>query len=492
MKDNNNSLFSQKEEYFSCFFENNYYDNIKLEEFNSYSPNNENENSKIFSNFKKWINYNNNIKDSDAIEILTLIKIEGMEKDLNLLNVFIKNFYISILNSNGYYLLKYDELYILIKIFKLDKKYIEFGFNSDLQIKTKNGTKNILKEEIPLAFIGKLIKSINYYCNYEISISNSFCNTNHENILSNYTNALIILLTTIADNFDEYIFNYNYDFTNNNFLESFPNNNLDSLNEENQELLFNVTYSPYECMIKLYQKIYESLIVNYIYSEEDIRPNQNNLLILFYSITNFLISFSPSKLEKHKIKISYLLNRFFQIHLNQNILKFIDNPSYIAKRDNKYSLDNLFIKNQLMNLFVIFIELNKEHILFQSFLNKYKYEINLFLIKDLLNIINTIIKSNKDNEYIIFFKQNKLIYDNNAELFYKFLDNLFNNGSILEFKNYSSLIFLYYKAIRIFVYDYNYDSFKILLDNKNIELDKFNKKINELYESTPIFFQSNL
>ena len=117
MKDNNNSLFSQKEEYFSCFFENNYYDNIKLEEFNSYSPNNENENSKIFSNFKKWINYNNNIKDSDAIEILTLIKIEGIEKDLNLLNVFIKNFYISILNSNGYYLLKYDELYLLIKIF---------------------------------------------------------------------------------------------------------------------------------------------------------------------------------------------------------------------------------------------------------------------------------------------------------------------------------------------------------------------------------------
>ena len=326
LKDNDNSLFTKKEENFSCFFENNYYDNITLEEFNSYSPNNENENLKVFSNFKKWINYNNNIKDSDVIKILTSIKIKDKEKDLNLLNLFIKSFYVSILNSNSYYLLKYDELYLLIRIFKLNKKYIEYGFNSEMQIKTKNGIKNIPKEEIPLAFIGKLIKSINYYCNYEISISNSFCNTNQENIISNYANALIILLTTIADNFDEYIFNYNYDFTNNNCLESFPNNNLDSQNEENQELLYNVTYSPYECMIRLYQKIYESLIVNYFYNEKDIKPNQNNLLILFYSITNFLISFNPLKIEKHKNKISYLLNRFFKIHLNQNILKFIDNP----------------------------------------------------------------------------------------------------------------------------------------------------------------------
>ena len=486
LKDNDNSLFSKKEENFSCFFENNYYKNITLEEFNTYSPDNENENLKIFTNFKKWINYNNNIKDSDAIEILTSIKIKDKEKDLNLLNISIKSFYISILNSNSYYLLRYDELYLLIKIFKLNKKYIEYGINSELQIKTKNGNKNISKEEIPLVFIGKLIKSINYYCNYEISISNSFCNTNHENILSNYVNALIILLTTVADNFDEYIFNYNFDFTNNNCLESFPNNNLDSQNEENLELLYNVSYSPYKCMIILYQKIYESLIVNYFNNEKEIRPNQNNLLILFYSITNFLISFNPLKLEKHKNKISYLLNRFFKIHLNQNILKFIDNPSYIDRKDNNYSSDNLFMKNQLIRLFVLFIELNKEHMFFQIFLNNYKYEINLFLINDLLKIIDTIIKSNKDNESIILFKKNKFFYDNNSESFYKFLDDIFNNGLMLDFKNYSSLIFLYYKAIRIFVYEYNYDLFKILLDNKN------NNNINELYESTPLFFQSNL
>ena len=262
LKDNNNCLFSKKEEHFSCFFENNYYNNITLEELNSYSPHNENENSKIFNNIPKWINYNNNIKDNDIIEILTLIKIKDNEMDLNLLYIFIKSFYISILNANSHYILKYDELFLLIKIFKINKKYIDYGFISELSMKTKNGTKNISKEEIPKAFIGKLIKSINYYANYEVSISNSFCNTKHENILSNYVNGLIILLSTIADNFDEYIFNNNYDFTNNSCLESFPNNILNSQNGENQELLYNFICSPYECMLILYQKIIESLIVN--------------------------------------------------------------------------------------------------------------------------------------------------------------------------------------------------------------------------------------
>ena len=86
----------------------------------------------------------------------------------------------------------------------------------------------------------------------------------------------------------------------------------------------------------VYQKIYESIIINYFYNGVDIKPNQNNLLILFYSITKFLISFNPLKLEKNKNKISYLLNRFFKINLNQTILKFIDNPSYIDIEDDKY------------------------------------------------------------------------------------------------------------------------------------------------------------
>ena len=355
---------------------------------------------------------------------------------------------------------------------------MEYGFNSELSNNSKYEIKNL-----PRAFIGKFIKSINYYCNYVISISNCFCNTQHENIISRYANALIILLTVVSDNFDEYIFNYNYDFSNNNCLEAFSNKNLDAQNEEKEELLFNYICSPYECMIILYQKIYGALIVNYFNNEKNIIPYQNNLLILFYFITNFLISFTPLKLEKHKNKISFCLNKFFKVYLNHNILKFIDNPSYENKEEFKYNTDKLFIKNQIIKLFIIFIKLNKENILFQSYLNKYKYEVNLFLINDLLKIIQTIIKSNEENGTIILYKQNKIFYDNNSKLLYDFLLTSFKKGSLMNFKEYSSLIFLYYKAIRILVYDYNYNTCKILLDDKNE---------NDFNEFIPIWLKNEL
>ena len=485
-KDNNDSLFPKKEETFLCFFENNYYNNITLEEFNNYSPNNGNENLKIFSNYMNWVNYNDEIKEFKIIKILTSINIKDKEIDLNLFHIFLKEFYIRILSTKSHYILNYNEIFILIKIFKLNKEYIDYGFNSELSIKTENEIKNFSKEKIPIGIIGKLIKSINYYCNYEISISNSFCNSKHENIISRYVNSLIILLTLISDKLDEYIFNYSYDFTNDDCLESIPDKNLNSQNEENKEIFYNDICSPYECMVILYQKIYESLIVNYSYKDKNIRPNQNNLLILFYSITNFLISFNPSKLEKHKNKISFLLNKFFKIHLNQNIFKFIDNPSYTGKEEFEYFTENLFIKNQLIKLFVTFIQLNNEKALFQSYLNDYKYEINIFLINDLLRIIESIIKSNEDNESIILYRQNKSNYCKNSNLFYKFLNELFKRNALIIFKDYTSLIFLYYKAIKIFVYNYNYNSFKILFDGTK------NENENEFLNSTPIFFQSKL
>ena len=477
-KDNNESLFTKKEDNFLVFFQY-YFDNcVTLEELNIYSPNNRNKNSKIFDNYMNWVKYNSSIKDSDIIKILTSINIKDKDMELNLLNKFIEKFYISILNSNSFYILEYNELYLFIKLFKFNKDYINYGINSELSIKTDNVNKNIQKEKIPVAFIGKLIKSINYYCYYEISISNSFSNTKNENFISRYVNALIILLTVVSDNFDEYIVNYNYDFTNNDCF--------DSLEVKKEESFYNTICSPYECMIILYQKIYESLIANYFYKDENLRPNHNNLLILFYTITNFLISFSPIKLEKHKNKISILLNTFFKIHLNQNILKFIDDHSLYENKENfKYNSDTLFIKNQLIKLFVTFIQLNKEKILFQSYLNKYKYEITLFMICDLLKIIEKIIQLNEKKESIISYKQNQILYDNDSNLFYDFLKKLFENASIIHFTDYSSLIFLYYKTIRILIYDYNYSMCKVLLDDKN-------NNENEFYETTPIFFQSIL
>ena len=488
LEKNNKSLFSKNEENFLCFFENNCYDNIKLEELNSYNSNNENENSKIFSNYKKLVDYTNNIKESDIIKILTSIIIKDKEIESTFFNIFINKFYISILSCKDYYILEYNELSVLIKIFKLNKEYINYVFNSQLSINTENGIKNFSKEEIPIAFMGKLIKSINYYCNYEITISNSFCNTKHENIISRYSNALIILLTIIADNFEEYIFNHYYDFTNNDCLESRLDNDIIEQNEEAKELLYNYNYicSPYECMLILYQKIYESLIVNYLYNEDNIRENQNNLLILFYSITNFLISFNPLNLEKHKNKISFLLNKFFKVHLNENILKFIDNPLYIDKINFKYNSDEIFIKSQLIRLFITFIQLNKEEMLFQSYLISYKYDITLFLINDLIKIIETKIKSHEDNEYVIIYKQNKLIYEKDSNSFYKFLNDIYKNCSLIELTDFSSLIFLYYKVLRILTYDYNYNTFKILFD------DEKNENENVYFYSIPIFLQSKL
>lgn len=485
---NNESLFPKIEDYYLCFFENNKFNKITLEDLNSFEFCKE-ENSNIYSNFLKWIEFNNKIKYNDIIKILISINVEEKDMDLNMLDIFIKQFFIVIMNSNSHYILEYDEIYILIKIFKLNKNYIDYLYNSGISITIENKIEYFSKNIIPIVFIGKLIKSINFYCNYEISISNSFSNTKHENILSKYLNALIILITTVSNNFEVYIFEYYYDFSNNEYSQSFIDNDLNFQNKEEDNIFFDNHHicSPYECMILLYQKIYNSLIVYCFYKENELRPNQYNLLILFDSITNFLISFDILKTEKHKKKLRRILNQFFKIHLKNNIFKFIDNPLFIDKENYdefQYNPDYLFIKKQLIRLFVFFIELNNEEIFFYSYLSKYKYEINYYLINDLILIINSILNSKNNNEFVILYKKNNINYANNSNSFYKFLISLFQNSLMNEFKDYSSLIFLYYKTLRIFVYKYNFCSCKILFEESN------NDK--ELFELVPNFLKSNL
>ena len=96
LKYNNQSLLPKKEDNILWFFENNNNDNITLEELNSYIPNNENENSKIFSNYKKWVDHNNNINDYDIIKCgHGYLKMFNTQIAARKKNVTVKKFYCS-------------------------------------------------------------------------------------------------------------------------------------------------------------------------------------------------------------------------------------------------------------------------------------------------------------------------------------------------------------------------------------------------------------
>ena len=285
-------------------------ENITLEELNEFNGmNNTENNSKVFNNYKEWKKYNHN----EYYNVNTLFnKIFNLKNDSKTRR---ENFYTHILihladlKSEGEYILN-DHLFLksLITIIKDDLNFKNYYNDENMEInlkKYKNININNISE-FKARIIGNIIRKIYFLTNYELLISHSFSNTKQEIILTDLLNSLILFLEILSENFNQFfheaVFEYKFDFTkekDNSPVAKYDevSQTFKMLNEKNIEN--NNIHTPYEILLKLHQKIFETLKIA---NNDKYRDTlQNNLLIIFNSLTYCIVEYTDFDNQVYKL-----------------------------------------------------------------------------------------------------------------------------------------------------------------------------------------------
>ena len=395
-------------------------ENITLEELNEFNGIDPKINSVILNNYNKWNEYiNNEYYRTKALFMKILNSKKGLISKRVTFYSFIFGYISSLEPSTDYDL--YDHLFFktLISIILSDEKFKSICEDGQLEVLLKKiqTNKDMDFSEIKARIIGQIIRKIYFLANYELLVSKCFSNTKQENELSESLNCLILFLEILGEQFNQFFhdafFKYKFDLSIGK-----DNTPVAKYDEESRKFKMlkedvgeNNVYSPYEVLLELHQKIFESLkiTVDNKYRE----TQQNNLLIIFNSLTYCIIEYANLEDPNYRPIIEKLFLRYFSWKRKDNSLnpifqtinfeidhKMVDKTKYI------------FILNNILSLFLIYIkygtkETNKNYFWeIQShcyIYNPYLYSFHIFIYT--LQIINyldiNILNSNNCVENII-------------------------------------------------------------------------------------------
>ena len=273
---------------------------ITIDELNEFNGLDSKINSKISNNYNEWINYIN--EQSPKIKILFEKILDTKRASSNKRKFFYLFILLAIsdVNSTCQYILN-DHLFLkaLIRIIRSDQKFKSVCDDEKMKLAIKDYIKNQENdyENIKARIIGSIIRKIYFLTNYELSVSKCFSNTKQENDLSELLNSLILFFEVLGENFNPFfhdaIFKYKFDFS-----AEKSNNPVEKYDEEsktfkilNEKANSKNIYSPFEVLLELHKKIFESLRITpdkNFYRE----TQQNNLLIIFNSLTYCIIEYS--------------------------------------------------------------------------------------------------------------------------------------------------------------------------------------------------------
>ena len=392
---------------------------ITLEELNEFNGIDSKINSLILNNYNKWNQYINNesFKEKSLLEKILNSKKGTTSKRESFYSCIFT--YLSELEASTEYDLN-DHLFFktLISIIISDEKFKSICVDEKMKIfvkkyKAKKGVDFDDFNDFKARIIGRIIRKIYFLTNYELLISKCFSNTKQENELSESLNCLILFLEILGEQFNQFFhdafFKYKFDLSigkDNTPVAKYDEESktFKMLKEDVEE---NNVYSPYEVLLELHQKIFESLkiTVDNKYRE----TQQNNLLIIFNSLTYCIIEYANLENPNYRPIIEKLFLQHFSWDKKDKSL----NPIFQAIN---FEIDHnmldktkyIFILNNILSLFLIYIkygtkEINKNYFwdiqYHCSIYNPYLYSFHIFIYtlqiinyldKDILNSKNSI------------------------------------------------------------------------------------------------------
>jgi len=384
---------------------------ITLDELNDFNGLNSKVNSKILNNYDKWIEY----IDNEIFKIKPLFEkaLDTKRSSSNKRDLFYSMILIAIsdINSTSQYILN-DNLLLkaLIRIIREDEKFKTVCDDEKMKLIIKDYIKNqeIDYEQIKARIIGSIIRKIYFLTNYEISISKCFSNTKQENDLSELLNSLILFFEVLGENFNNFfhdvIFKYKFDLSpeKSNVPVAKYDEESKTFKMLNEKVNEKNVYSPFEILLKLHRKIFESLRISpdNIYRE----TQQNNLLIIFNSLTYCIIEYSNFENPKYTEILDklYLLYFFWQREDKSfnpifQAINFEIDHNLLTKE--KY----IIVIHNILSLFVFYIRYgtkeNNKNYFYQS-RNYFYYNPNIYLF-------HTFIYT---KQIIDYFDKNILLY----------------------------------------------------------------------------------
>ena len=346
-----------------------------LEELNEFNGLGSKINSTILNNYKEWNKY----IDEECKKIKKLLdtilnsKIQAMSRREMFFSFVL--FHIAYSKSEGEYMLN-DNLFLkcLIRMIRSDDKFVTVCDDEKMEIMKDNSFKD--KKEINIQdfkarTIGGIIKKIYFLTNYELLISSCFSNTEQENKLSELLNSLILFLEVLAEHFNTFfhdsMFKYKFDLSKDK--DNIPVAKYDEESKTFIKLKEDVDekniYSPYEVLLNLHQKIFESLYIN---NDEYYRETQqNNLLIIFHSLTYCIIEYTNfDNPEYRSIMQNLYKDYFFWQKEDKSVNPVFHSINFEIDHNTLDKVKYIFVKNNLLSLFIFYIrygpkEINKNY-----------------------------------------------------------------------------------------------------------------------------------
>ena len=370
--------------------------NITLDELNEFNGLHSKINSPILEKYEKWIKFVNSegIKNKDLFEkILDTKRSSSNKREYFYLFILLT---ISDLYSTSEYILN-DHLFLkaLIRIIRADEKFKTVCDDEKMKLNIKDYMKNKENdyEMIKARIIGSIIRKIYFLANYELTVSMCFSNTKQENDLSELLNSLILFLEVLGENFNVFfhdaMFKYKFDLSTEKSNEPVAKYDEESETFEmlNGEVDEKNIYSPFEVLLELHKKIFESLRItpdsNNDEKNKRRETQQNNLLIIFNSLTFCIIEFTNFKDPVYSVILNKLFLQYFNWKREDKsfnpifqALNFEIDPDMLNKT--KY----IFMIHNILSLFVVYLrygtkETHKHY--FYQIHNYSYYDPNIYL-----------------------------------------------------------------------------------------------------------------
>ena len=491
-------------------------EDITLEDLNRFNGKNNSENNyKIFNNYKKWKeNMLNEYSNSDILLNKLLYFKNNSQVKIEKFYTFIF-IHLADLKSEGDCILN-DHIFLksLIKIIKNNPNYKDNLNDEELEINMK-GLVDLDLSNFKARIIGNIVRKIYFLTYYELLISQSFSNTKQENILTDLLNTLIFFLEILGENFNELfheaIFKYKFDLSKEKDNapvakydeESKTFKMLEINNEESNKI-----YTPYEILLKLHQKIFETLKIA---NDDKYRETlQNNLLIVFNSLTYCIVEYTNFYNPVYKSFLENMyLGYFFWRREDKSYNSIFHSINFEIDKSIIEKPKNIFIMNNILTLFMYYIkygskEKNKSY--FYESLSYFSYTPIFYIFHAyfyMLQIINSIDKNilndekNAIEQLIDLFKKRKI---HNHKLFVlakRYYELLFLSKTYYGYDVLKSIIpdnedkpIKSNKVIKFFTDNYIYSKLlsDFIIPDNNLDLFEIISKIKDYSKSMNIIF----
>ena len=220
-----------------------------------------------------------------------------------------------------------------------------------------------------------------------------------------------MFLEILGENFNQFfhdsIFKYKFNILTNNIPVAKYDEESGTFKMLKNDVEEKDIYSPFELLLELHQKIFESLKI----SNDDIyrETQQNNLLIILNSLTFCIIEYSNFENPNNKPILEKLYFQYFSLQKKDKSLNSIF-QSLTWEIDNNMinKTKYMFIINNILSLFIVCIKYGKkekfENYFFLNF-NMYKPTLYLFHVLiytlQIINYLDINILNSKNYEKIL-------------------------------------------------------------------------------------------